>query len=110
MVIKKPRANGTPRLLQMEKGQQEALAAWLIDEKISYGEAKTRLRERFHVTTSDAALSAFWQNYCVPRIPPLPADIASGKVLLDVQIPVPSRLRVVRIGAESLVTIHEGKN
>ncbi|MBC2592686.1 hypothetical protein H5P28_00270 [Ruficoccus amylovorans] len=59
---RKPRSDAKLRNLPPE--QKTALVDWLVDEGVSYKEAKSRLEERFGVRTSDGALADFWALEC----------------------------------------------
>jgi hypothetical protein len=56
-----------PRLQQMEAEQVDTLVRWLAEEKLTYGQARIRLKSEFGVETSCSALSAFWQQVVAPR-------------------------------------------
>jgi len=59
---RKPNSNAKLRNLPPE--QKTALTDWLVDEGISYAEAKDRLKEEFGISTSTGALSNFWDKEC----------------------------------------------
>lgn len=59
---RKPNANAKLRNLPPE--QKTALTDWLVDEGISYADARERIAEQFGVTTSLGAISDFWQKEC----------------------------------------------
>ena len=61
----KPRSDAV--LLNLPAHQQDALAAWLMEEGVSYERAVERLWMDFSVKTSEASLSSFWQKVCAPR-------------------------------------------
>ncbi len=63
--MRKPRSDS--RLLNLPHHQQDALAAWLLDEGLSYADAKEKLHMDFNVQTSEAALGSFWERVCAPR-------------------------------------------
>lgn len=62
---RKPRSDS--KLLNLPPSQQDALAAWLLEEGISYAEAVSRLKDRFTVKTSEGSLSHFFAAVCAPR-------------------------------------------
>ncbi|HOQ47885.1 MAG TPA: hypothetical protein PK157_21430 [Bryobacteraceae bacterium] len=63
----------------------EQIASWLIDERITYAQAITRIQERFGVKTSYGALCAFWQRVCEPR---LLRDRIIRNAILDIHVRV----------------------
>lgn len=58
----KPRADS--KLASLPENQREMLRRWLVDENLSYGAARERLREDFGVETSERALSVFYAKEC----------------------------------------------
>lgn len=62
--MKKPRADSKLDALTPE--QKEQLAEWLTVENLSYTKAKGRVRAKFGVSTSTAALSGFYSRFAAP--------------------------------------------
>jgi hypothetical protein len=62
--MKKPRSDSKLDALPPE--QQEQLAEWLTIENVSYAEARKRVRQRFGVSTSAAALQGFYSRFAAP--------------------------------------------
>jgi hypothetical protein len=59
---RKPRADSKLRTLPPD--QRTALTDWLVEEGISYAEARERLAARYGVKTSLGAISDYWQTEC----------------------------------------------
>jgi hypothetical protein len=58
----KPRSDSTLDSLNSE--QKQLLREWLVDENVSYKDAKDRLWQDFHIRTSVSALSKFYATQC----------------------------------------------
>lgn len=52
------------KLAALDAQQKDLLRTWLIDENLSYQDAKQRLWEDFNVQTSVGALSSFYATEC----------------------------------------------
>jgi hypothetical protein len=63
--MRKPRSDS--KLLTLPEEQQAQLAEWLLSG-LPYHKAKALLEKEFHVVTSLAALSAFWDEVCTPGL------------------------------------------
>ena len=63
--MRKPRSDS--KLLALPEEQQAQLAEWLLSA-VPYHKAKALVEKEFHVTTSLAALSAFWDEVCTPAL------------------------------------------
>lgn len=61
-MARKPRSNA--KLKSLPPHQREMLVRWLVDENLSYENAKDRLEQDFNVTTSVGALSNFYATEC----------------------------------------------
>ena len=61
----KPRSDA--KLLNLPAHQQDQLAAWLLDENISYKKAVERVFKDFGVKCSTDGMSVFWREVCAPR-------------------------------------------
>lgn len=58
----KPRSDS--KLKSLPPHYKSQLIRWLIDENMSYADAKARLRAEFSVSTSEGALSSFYATEC----------------------------------------------
>lgn len=63
--MRKPRSDS--KLMSLPEEQQAELAEWLLSA-VPYHKAKDLVQKEFHVTTSLAALSAFWDEVCTPAL------------------------------------------
>ena len=61
-MAQKPRSDSTLDSLSPE--QKKMLREWLVEENLSYKEARDRLHEDFNVRTSVGALSRFYATQC----------------------------------------------
>jgi hypothetical protein len=61
-MAKKPRSDS--KLAALNPEQKALLRTWLIDENLSYRDAKARLHDDFNITTSEGALSQFYATEC----------------------------------------------
>lgn len=59
---RKPRADA--KLRNLPSDQRTALTDWLVDEGMSYKDAKRRLKDEFGLSTSIGAIGDFWQKEC----------------------------------------------
>lgn len=79
----------TPRLEQLPSDQFNALVSWLVDERLTYEQAKSRLYTTFGVKTCAASLSAFWRSICGPLKWARKAQVGASSEnnpLLEIQI------------------------
>lgn len=58
------KARSDSKLEALPDNQRDMLIRWFVEENISYDNARDRLREDFNVSTSNDALSRFWQKHC----------------------------------------------
>lgn len=58
----KPRAD--KKLARLPAHQKEMLRRWLVEENVSYKDAKEKLYQDFNVETSEGALSKFFAEEC----------------------------------------------
>lgn len=66
-IAKKARSDAGIKGAQLSDAQKEALAGWLIDENLSYKDARARLAEQFGVfVKSDSTVSDFYHSYALP--------------------------------------------
>jgi len=63
--VRKPRSDSKLKTLPWER--QEQLTDWLL-AGVPYREIKERVEQEFEITTSDAALSDYWQEFCGPAL------------------------------------------
>jgi hypothetical protein len=64
---KKARSDASIKGAQLTDEQKEALAAWLIDENLSYKDARARLADQFGVfVKSDSTVSEFYHSFALP--------------------------------------------
>ena len=64
--MRKPRSDSP--LAKLPEHVREQLIAWLVDENLSYAEARERLHLDCNVETSEAALGGFYQHFCRPYV------------------------------------------
>ena len=57
------------KLRALTPHQRRSLRQWLLRERLTYAEARARLRKKFGVVLSQGTLSRFWNLYCGPRRP-----------------------------------------
>ena len=86
-----PKPAKIPALLQLPAAQRDALAAWLMDENLTYDQARKRLAVEFDIRkASDAALSVFWARVCEPlvwaRQRRSETEAREGRVLLHITV------------------------
>ncbi len=62
-----PKPAKIPALLAMPREQQDALAKWLIEDRLTYDAARKRLAAEFGIKATDSALTVFWARVCEPR-------------------------------------------
>lgn len=62
---KKPR--GDSKLDALSPAQKEQLSDWLIEENLTYAQAKARVQEEFGVSTNTSALCSFYSRWATPR-------------------------------------------
>ena len=63
--MRKPRSDS--KLLNLPEEKQAQLAEWLLSG-LPYHKAKELVEKQFEITTSLAALSAFWDDVCTPAL------------------------------------------
>lgn len=98
-----PKPAKIPVLLQLPASQREELCTWLMEEKVTYDEARKRLAKEFNVKAGNAALSVFWARVCEPRKwareRRAEAEAKEGRLLLNIS---------VRVGANNTLEITVG--
>lgn len=82
-----------PRLQQMQPGQIDSLVRWLVEEKLTYAQARSRLKAEFGVAVTLTAISHFWHEVVLPRrfseaaaIERAKAFVGAGRLLLEIQV------------------------
>jgi hypothetical protein len=85
-----PKPAKIPALLQLPAAQRDALAGWLMDEKVTYDVARKRLAKEFGVKATASALTTFWARVCEPRAwareRRAEAEAREGRVLLHITV------------------------
>jgi len=77
----------------MQPGQIDALVKWLAEDKLTYAQARQRLKTEFGVVTTDSALSGFWQQVVAPRqwaklvtAERAKVFVGESRILLEIQV------------------------
>ena len=75
--------------------QIKSLRRWLTRGRLTYGQARTKLRKRFGVSLSTGTMCRFWYTYCQPAAPPM--HDRQPRVFLDaiLQSARPIRVRIL---------------
>jgi hypothetical protein len=97
------RKSSSPRIEARKKSKLRALTPtqvkwlrrWLIRDKLTYDQARAKLREQFGISLSTGTMSRFWCTYCQPAAPP--THDRQPRVFLDVilQSTRPIRVRIL---------------
>ena len=82
-----------PRLQQMPPAHVDALVRWLAEDKLTYDQARQKLKAEFGVETSNSALSTFWHQVVAPRqwahlvnAERAKAFVGESKIILEIQV------------------------
>lgn len=103
----KPNRNYASKLNSLTESQTEQIVGWLMRDRMTYDETRSKVKEAFGLSVSASSLSGFWKRVCEPRI--LAGKVSEGgKVILDVQLGGPARLRVIQIGPIAVTVLGEG--
>ena len=65
MKTRKPYAGG--KLTGLPRKQVDTIAAWMLDENLSYDETIARLKDAMGIEVTPLTLQRFWDRECVPR-------------------------------------------